>query len=1185
MVGRDLALRTLLQLTDAVTVGLGRAVLLAGEAGLGKSRLIAEWQTAVAQTGARDTLQWAAGHCLSYGQGMAYHLLRDLLRSLIGVTTAAAEPETRAALRDLTTRLFGDATLDVYPYLGHLLALTLDDEALQRIQPLDPPALQAQYLAAFKRLLLALASGGPLVLVLEDLQWADPSSAAILSQLLPLAATSPLLFCLAARPRRETPGWKLVTTCRDTLGGRFTELWLELLSEADSRQILANLLQNKPFPQKVQELILKKAEGNPFFIEEVLRMMIDQGAIQRRNGSWIITAETGTPGIPDNLQGLLLARLDRLPDDARHTLRVAAVLGRRFAVRVLEQIVGQGREAMALINHLGELESSGLIDVYQVKPDLTYRFHNTLLQEAIYASLLPADRRRLHLAVGKALEHLYAATLETVAPQLARHFLVAGDRARALTYVALAGDVALNSGASQEAESRFRQALDLAPASAEQATLTYKLGLALYRQSRFQDAVDVWSEGIKQFQALGDADGVALLYARSARAIWSAGDTPGSLRLCREGLTAVAGAPESPGLALLLHEAARAHLFNGLSDEGRRLCRQALALAERLEDVVVQAEALATLGLLHNQSPEEALAALSKAADLAESAGLLSQAARAHVNLAALMATALPDFAAACDHYRRAAELQRLQGNTAGELLGLGGMSGVLLDMGNLEEVDATLPVMRRLLDELGERGPAAFHIRVSEALLRRYRGELPEAGRLLRALQAEERSRGNLRNLIDVDVHLAEVMLASRTLPGQTPQGDWSDLEAVLAEAIEICERWSVSATWPRCLLCMTYTARGRLDEARRLLSEIQALADARPAVPDLGWPEWAEARLAVAEARWPAAQSLLETAAGLFARIGKRWYEACLLLEWADALTSRGEPTDLEQARALLQKAASRFAVLGSPLYADLADGRLRQLEVKSYARALAHQKVDQELAAAGKIQTGFLPATPPALPGWQLTAALEPSRRTSGDFYDFIPLPDGRLAIVIADVADKGAAAALFMALSSSLIRTYAADYAAQPERVLSETNRRILADTHTGLFVTVFYAVLDPATGALHYANAGHNPPYHFRHDGAPARPLTGTGIPVGILEEAAWTTGTIQLAPGDLLVLYTDGVTDAQDQHEAFFSAGRLLETVERNRERSARAIQDAILTAIHDFVGGVPQFDDIALLILSRDPA
>ena len=740
MLGRDFELETLLQLTETVAAGLGRAALIVGESGLGKTRLIDEWKTAVAQTKHQTELQWAEGHCLSYEQGLAYYLLSDLLRSIIGVSETASEPEIRTSLHRITNELFGDAVLDVYPYLGHLLSLTLEEEALGRIQPLDPPALQAQYLLAFKRLLSALANNGPLVLILEDLHWADPSSTDILSQLLPLAFTRPLLFCLVTRPHRNSPGWKLITDGREIMGGRFIELKLKVLSDKDSQRLVSNLVEIETLPKQVQEIILKKAEGNPFFVEEVLRMLIDEGAIRRQNRNWIARIEEKAIGIPDNLQGLLLARMDRLPDAAKHTLRVASVIGRRFPVKVLEEVLSQDDRETMLVNQLGKLESIGLIQVSQVKPELVYRFRHTLLQDAIYNSLLKADRRQLHLSVGSAMERIYSEQIEQIAPQLAHHFSIANDNQCALKYLSVAGDIALNSYANQEAESCYRQALALDPSQPKQATLFFKLGQALYWQSHFQDAIQVWREGINLYQALGDNNGVALLFARSARAIWGAGDTPGGLSLCQEGLEAVASAPESPGLALLLHEAARAYLFNGLPDKARPLCQQALEVAERWHDVAVQAEALATLGLLSAQNPKEALAALNKAAELAEDANLLSQAARAHINLAAFMATSMPDYQAARDHYQRAAELQRLRGSTAGELLGLGGMVGVMLESGDFNEVETTLPVMRQRLSELTNPGPAAFHIRISEALLRRYRGDLADAALRLQGLQSEER-------------------------------------------------------------------------------------------------------------------------------------------------------------------------------------------------------------------------------------------------------------------------------------------------------------------------------------------------------------------------------------------------------------------------------------------------------------
>lgn len=251
--------------------------------------------------------------------------------------------------------------------------------------------------------------------------------------------------------------------------------------------------------------------------------------------------------------------------------------------------------------------------------------------------------------------------------------------------------------------------------------------------------------------------------------------------------------------------------------------------------------------------------------------------------------------------------------------------------------------------------------------------------------------------------------------------------------------------------------------------------------------------------------------------------------------------------------------------------------------YEQTLAHQRVEQELALAGQIQASFLPNELPHVPGWQLTATLKPARETSGDFYDFIPLPNGRFAIVVADVADKGMGAALYMALSRTLIRTYAVEYHARPDFVLQVANRRILADTQAGLFVTVFYGVLDPLTGTLTYCNAGHSPPYLLsaqNDDGVQV--LHRTGMPLGVVEDATWEQETVQLVPGDTLVLYTDGVTDAEDETGAFFGQERLLEIAQANLGQSAQNIQDTLIAEIHQFVDDAPQFDDITLMVVVR---
>jgi len=339
IVGRQTELNRLMSLCEAVRAGLGRAALVVGEPGLGKSRLIAEWKALVDSEREDPPPLWVKGRGLSYGQGLAYHLLSDLLRSMTGVSATAEEPEIRKVVKTFIKDIFGDDSLDVYPYLGHLLSLKMEDAAQERIQRLDPQALQNQYLSAMQRLLEVLSARRPLVMVLEDLHWADPSSVELFSRLMPIAMASPMLFCLVTRAERESPGWQLVREVRELMGSSLTEISLQPLTETDSRQLVENLLGSGALPNRVQRLLFKKTEGNPLFVEEVIRMLIDRRVIIRQDEVWTAGEAIGDINIPDNLQGLLLARIDRLPEDVKQVLRVAAVIGRQFPVQVLEQVL------------------------------------------------------------------------------------------------------------------------------------------------------------------------------------------------------------------------------------------------------------------------------------------------------------------------------------------------------------------------------------------------------------------------------------------------------------------------------------------------------------------------------------------------------------------------------------------------------------------------------------------------------------------------------------------------------------------------------------------------------------------------------------------------------------------------------------------------------------------------------
>ena len=336
MIGRDQQLARLEELFSIVRAGQGRVACVLGEPGLGKSRLLAELRASLRSSGA--PVRWIEGRCLSYGETMPYHLVLDLVRSLIGVNAAADESQVAQALETHLRDLLGDAWAENYAYLGHLLSLRLAPEMQARVSMLEIETIK-RYVSSLDQLLRAISARGPVVLVCDDVHWADSASVDALLQLEAVLAALPVLFILSSRVERASAGWRLIAGARDVFGDALTEIRLEPLSLEDSRTLVSNLLHIESLPPETRDLILAKAEGNPFFVEEVIRMLIDRGAIVREGDRWVATERVASIEIPDTLHGLLLARIDRLPQDTKRTLRVASVIGRQFGVTILERLL------------------------------------------------------------------------------------------------------------------------------------------------------------------------------------------------------------------------------------------------------------------------------------------------------------------------------------------------------------------------------------------------------------------------------------------------------------------------------------------------------------------------------------------------------------------------------------------------------------------------------------------------------------------------------------------------------------------------------------------------------------------------------------------------------------------------------------------------------------------------------
>jgi class 3 adenylate cyclase/tetratricopeptide (TPR) repeat protein len=456
LVGRDEPLRRLSDLTESARAGRGRVALILGEPGVGKSRLLAELRggnLAAADAG----LRWAEARSVSYAGDVPFGLLSDVVLACLGLPRGAPPASVLETLSARLSALRASPLSREQPVLAHLLSLPMSDAAAAELSPLGPEALRERYIAAIEVLLRGLTRDQPVAIVADDIHWADASSVEVLTRLLPLIHELPLLLVLAGRPDRATAGWRLVEAARAAIGQELTEVALAPLDEADSRTLVANLLEVESLPVRLRDFIVERADGNPLFVEEVIRTLIERAWVVLRDGRWVASDTIAEAEVPPTLQGLLTARIDRLPDESRRIIRLAAVIGRDVPVRLLETVVG---DANAADKAMAQAEAAGLLRIASVDPEPVFRFRHVLVQEAAYESLLKADRRRVHRDVGEAIEARNPDRREELAPLLGLHFERAGENERAVEYLHLAGRAANERFAVREA----RDLLDRAAA-------------------------------------------------------------------------------------------------------------------------------------------------------------------------------------------------------------------------------------------------------------------------------------------------------------------------------------------------------------------------------------------------------------------------------------------------------------------------------------------------------------------------------------------------------------------------------------------------------------------------------------------------------------------------------------------------------------------------------------------------
>jgi predicted ATPase/DNA-binding SARP family transcriptional activator len=548
LVGRDEELAKLRTILAGVAQGLGQVVCLTGEAGVGKSRLVAELKRSAAPD-STVALIWLEGRCLEMGLTASYWPFMELFRAYFG-WGARDSRQVRAnhlteTLQEMQAR--GDLTAEqveeMGPLLGNLLSLQFGTAWDNRLTHAGPEQIRHRTFEAIHSFFVALARRWPVVLVFEDIHWADSLSLDLISLLMEAVPHTPLLLLCVYRPDRHHKSWRLATIASHKCPENYTELHLADLTPAQSRQLVDDLLALGESTLPVKDLILAKAQGNPFFLEEMIRSLLDAGVIYQSEAGWQLREAAGPEPVPDSIQSVIMGRVDHLDAELKQVLQGAAIIGRLFSRQILAQII---TPAVDLDHALWQLEDDALVYQERTIPEVEYSFNHVLTQETVYQMIPRARRSQLHLQVALAMETHYQDRLERHLERIAFHFDRSDDLERAVAYLLKAGHKArraylydeaiayfqrvlarlgdtglaaskaalewrlsaLNGlgqiyfgrGRLDEAEQAFRQALELgrqlALPVAEIIAFYYWLGEVLHWQNRFTERLELGYEGL-----------------------------------------------------------------------------------------------------------------------------------------------------------------------------------------------------------------------------------------------------------------------------------------------------------------------------------------------------------------------------------------------------------------------------------------------------------------------------------------------------------------------------------------------------------------------------------------------------------------------------------------------------------------------------------------------------------------
>ncbi len=490
MVGREKEFRQLEKQIMQLINGRGSVVNIVGIAGIGKSRLMVELK----EKELLKKVTLLEGRAISNGKNLSFHPIIQIIKSWAGIREEDSPDDSLNKLQRGIRRVYAEAFDEIFPFIATMMGYRLKGKAKERTKGIEGEALENLILKNLRDLISRAASIRPLVIVIEDAHWADISSIIFLESLFKLTRKQRILFVNVFRPGHKETGERIRKYLAENLEEHFFEINIEPLLQKQSEELINNLLHQTNLPEEINSLIIERAVGNPFFIEEVIRSLIDEGLIEIKDNKFSLTENIKYANIPESIDNVLLSRIDRLDDKTKNLLRTASVIGRNFYYKVLEE-AAQTIEEMD--NKLEYLKDVQLINEHKPKDEVEFLFKHALAQQATYESIVEKTKKELHFKIAGSIEKVFAGRIHEFYGMLAHHYSKAGKQEKTEEYLIKAGDESMKSGASSEAVNFLKQALEThlqnnrnMPDRQKVVDLQEKLAFSVFATGQYKEACE-----------------------------------------------------------------------------------------------------------------------------------------------------------------------------------------------------------------------------------------------------------------------------------------------------------------------------------------------------------------------------------------------------------------------------------------------------------------------------------------------------------------------------------------------------------------------------------------------------------------------------------------------------------------------------------------------------------------------